>query len=168
LISIGYGGMEVLSGVRAYVTRQLLVFSRGQVVEPTMIDLSTVVRDMESMLRRMIGERITLRPVLAPTVGPVMADAAQLAQIIMNLVVNARESMPDGGQITIETANIDLDEAYCRSRVDSRPGPHVMIAVSDTGVGMDPRPRRTSSSRSSAARRRSRARGSGAPSSTAR
>jgi hypothetical protein len=62
LISIGYGGMEVLSGVRAYVTRQLLVFSRGQVVEPTMIDLSTVVRDMESMLRRMIGERITLRP----------------------------------------------------------------------------------------------------------
>ena len=122
----------------ATLTRQLLVFSRGQVLDPAVLDLNVVVRDMETMLRRLVSERITLRTALAPSLGAVKADQAQLAQVIMNLVVNAREAMPDGGQLTIETANIELDEAYCRTRVDSRPGPHVMIAVSDTGAGMDP------------------------------
>jgi signal transduction histidine kinase len=121
----------------ATLTRQLLVFSRGQVLQPAVLDLNTVVRDLESMLRRMVGERIALRAVLAPALGAVKADQAQVEQVIMNLVVNARDAMPEGGRLTIETANIDLDEAYCRSRVDSRPGPHVMLAVSDTGVGMD-------------------------------
>jgi len=122
----------------ATLTRQLLVFSRGQVLDPAMLDLNVVVGAMESMLRRSVDERITLRLVLAPALAPVKADQAQLTQIIMNLVVNAQHAMPDGGQLTIETANIELDEAYCRTRVDSRPGPHVMIAVSDTGAGMDP------------------------------
>jgi signal transduction histidine kinase len=121
----------------AALTRQLLVFSRGQVLHPTLVDLNAIVNEMQLMLRRMVGERVTVRLVLAPSLAPVKADQAQIEQVVMNLVVNARDVMPDGGQLTIETANIDLDDAYCRSRVDSRPGPHVMLAVSDTGVGMD-------------------------------
>jgi signal transduction histidine kinase len=121
----------------AALTRQLLVFSRGQVLQPAILDLNAVVAGMESMLRRMIGERIALRTALTSGVGAVKADQAQLEQVIMNLVVNARDAMPEGGEVTIETANIELDEVYCRSRVDSRPGPHVLLAVADTGVGMD-------------------------------
>ncbi len=121
----------------AALTRQLLVFSRGQVLQPAVLDLNAVVNGMEAMLRRVVGERITVRVILAPSLGAVKADPSQIEQVIVNLVVNARQAMPNGGQLTLETGNIDLDEAYCRSRVDSRPGPHVMLAVTDTGVGMD-------------------------------
>jgi signal transduction histidine kinase len=134
----GEADMVLEAALRAAtLTRQLLVFSRGQVVRPTILDLNTVVRDMETMLQRMVGERITLRSALAPAPGPVHADQGQIEQIVMNLVVNARDAMPRGGHLTIETANVELDEAWCRSRVDCRPGLHVMLLVSDTGVGMD-------------------------------
>ena len=103
---------------------------------PRVLDLNVVVARDGAMLRRLIGERHRrCGLVLDPTLGPVKADPGQLEQVIMNLVVNARDAMPDGGQLTIETANVELDEAYCRARVGSRPGPHVMLAVSDTGVG---------------------------------
>ena len=121
----------------AGLTRQLLVFSRGQVLQRTLLDLNAVVTGMEPMLRRMVGDHITVRVILAPSLSAVNADPSQLEQVIVNLVVNARQAMPNGGQLTLETGNIDLDDAYCRSRVDSRPGPHVMLAVTDTGVGMD-------------------------------
>ena len=134
----GEADMVLEAALRAAtLIRQLLVFSRGQVVRPTVLDLHTVVRDMETMLQRMVGERIALRAALAPAPGPVHADQGQIEQIIMNLVVNARDAMPAGGDLTIETANVELDDAWCRSRVDCRPGPHVMLSVSDTGVGMD-------------------------------
>jgi nitrogen-specific signal transduction histidine kinase/CheY-like chemotaxis protein len=122
----------------AALTRQLLVFSRGQPLQTRAVNLNFVVAEMEGMLRRLIGERIDLQAAfLDPTLGCVKADQGHVEQVIMNLVVNARDAMPDGGRLTIETANVDLDEAYCRARVGASPGPHVMLAVTDEGVGMD-------------------------------
>ena len=119
------------------LTRQLLAFSRRQVLQPKVINLDTVVNDMEKMLRRIIGEHIDLLAVLEPTLGNVNADPGQIEQIILNLVVNARDSMPEGGKVTIETDNVFLDEGYTSSHLGTQAGPHVMLAVSDTGHGMD-------------------------------
>jgi signal transduction histidine kinase len=119
------------------LTRQLLAFSRKQVLHPQRLDLNQVVANLDKMLRRIIGEDIDLVTILGPELGAVMADPGQIEQVIMNLVVNARDAMPQGGNLTIETANADLDEAYARKRVQVQPGPYVMLAVSDTGVGLD-------------------------------
>ena len=121
----------------AGLVRQLLAFSRRQILEPEEVDLNEVVADLDKMLRRLISEDIELVTSQAPVLGRVYADRGQLEQIILNLAVNARDAMPRGGRLTIETANVDLDETYVRQHVDLHPGSHVLLVVSDTGVGMD-------------------------------
>jgi signal transduction histidine kinase len=121
----------------ASLTRQLLAFSRKQVMQPKVFDLNTVVTDLEKMLRRMIGEDVELRVSLQSELGNIKADPVQLEQVIMNLVVNARDAMPRGGKLSIETSNVYLDEAYAREHLSVVPGDYVMIAISDTGCGMD-------------------------------
>ena len=120
----------------ASLTRQLLSFSRKQILQPTVMNLNDTVRDTEKMLRRIIGEDIELRTILAPNLAEVEADIGQMEQVIMNLVVNARDAMPKGGKLTIETAHIILDEDYARVHVAVTPGSYIMLAVSDTGIGM--------------------------------
>jgi len=119
------------------LTAQLLAFSRQQMVHPTVLDLNAVVANMVQMVRRLIGEGLELDTVLAPSLGPVRADPSQLEQVLLNLVVNARDAMPQGGRLTIETANIELDDTYVRHHPGARPGPYVRLAVCDTGMGMD-------------------------------
>jgi two-component system cell cycle sensor histidine kinase/response regulator CckA len=119
------------------LTRQLLAFSRRQILQPQVIDLNQVVQRMDSLLQRLIGEDIALRMSLSTPLEQVHADSGQLEQVIMNLAVNARDAMPEGGQLTIETANIHIGHDYVTQHPGARPGPHVMLAVSDTGVGMD-------------------------------
>jgi signal transduction histidine kinase/ActR/RegA family two-component response regulator len=121
----------------ATLTRQLLAFGRKQVLQPQVLDLNAVVAEVEKMLRRLIGEDILLVTLPGDHLGAVKADPGQLAQVLMNLAVNARDAMPRGGRLTIETANVDLDAIYARSRPGVEPGPHVMLAVSDTGHGMN-------------------------------
>jgi PAS domain S-box-containing protein len=121
----------------ATLTRQLLAFSRKQVLQPRPLNLNRVVANLDKMLGRIIGEDIELVTVLGPDLWTVMADPGQIEQVIMNLVVNARDAMPQGGRLTIETANADLDEAYSQRRVEVECGSYVMLAVSDTGVGFD-------------------------------
>lgn len=121
----------------AALTRRLLAFSRRQVLQPQVLDLGAVVGDFEKMLRRLIGEDVELIIVKAADSRAVRADPAQIEQILMNLVVNARDAMPSGGKLVIETAIVELDDAYARSHVAVKPGAYVMLAVSDTGVGMD-------------------------------
>ncbi|MBI4458754.1 MAG: response regulator, partial [Acidobacteria bacterium] len=126
------------AGLRAAsLTRQLLAFSRKQVLEPRVLDLNAVVTEVTNMLRPLIGEDVELVEVLSPELGQVKADPAQIDQIIMNLAVNARDAMPDGGRLTIETANVELDEDYSEGHAATRSGPYVMLAISDTGIGMD-------------------------------
>jgi PAS domain S-box-containing protein len=121
----------------AQLTDQLLAFSRRQMVEPRLLDPSQSVLGMETLLRRLVGEDVELSFHTAPQTGRVLADPGQLEQVILNLVVNARDAMPRGGKVSVETANIDLDLEYAAEHVGVLRGPHVMIAVSDTGVGMD-------------------------------
>ena len=121
----------------ASLTRQLLAFSRKQVMQPKVFDLNTVVSDLKKMLRRMIGEDIELRVISEADLGNIKADPVQLEQVIMNLVVNARDAMPRGGKLSIETSNVYLDESYAREHVSVDPGEYVMLAISDTGCGMN-------------------------------
>ena len=119
------------------LTRQLLAFSRKQVLEPTVLDLNAVVADTQKLLGRLIGEDIELVTALDSEVELVKADRGQIEQVIVNLAVNARDAMPHGGKLILETAAVELDEGYAAARPDARAGPHVMLAVSDTGHGMD-------------------------------
>jgi len=121
----------------AALTQQLLAFSRQQVLQARVLDLNAVVANIEQLLRRVIGEDVEFETELAPHLGPVRADATQLEQVLMNLVVNARDAMPDGGTLTIETRDVTLSKADQREAFAIRPGPYVMLAVSDTGCGMD-------------------------------
>jgi two-component system cell cycle sensor histidine kinase/response regulator CckA len=122
----------------ASLTRQLLAFSSKQVLEPTILDLNVVVNEMHRMLRRVIGEHIELNLLLDPGLGQVRADATQIEQIIVNLAVNARDAMPSGGRLVLETANVTIDgESRSTHHIDHNLGPCVMLAISDSGIGMD-------------------------------
>jgi len=121
----------------AALTRQLLAFSRRQVLRPTLVDVNAAVKRLGSMLRRIVREDIRLVITLEPALAPVLADEGQLDQVVMNLVVNARDAISAGGQITIETASFYADETYAQAHPDTRAGDYVVIAISDTGVGMD-------------------------------
>ena len=121
----------------ASLTQQILAFSRQQVFQPKVLDLNTVVTDAEKMLRRLIGEDIEVVAELAPELGAVKSDPGRIEQIILNLAVNGRDAMPRGGRLTLKTSNVTLDEAFARLHMGARPGPHVLLAVSDTGTGMD-------------------------------
>ena len=121
----------------ADLTRQLLAFSRKQVIEPTILDLNSIVADTEKMLRRLIGEDVEMCLSQTPELWAVRADRCQIEQVLMNLVVNARDAMPNGGKLTIATANVNLDEAFARANAYVKPGPYVALRVGDTGCGMD-------------------------------
>ncbi len=127
----------VRAGERAAgLTRQLLAFSRKAIIEPKVLNLKEVVADVERMIRRIVGEDINLAVANDPEAGAVKADPGQIEQVILNLVVNARDAMPRGGRITIKVRNAILDESYARTHPDARPGPHVLLAVTDSGCGM--------------------------------
>ncbi len=130
---------EVLSATNraATLTSQLLAFSRRQVMRPRVINLNAIITDTEKMLRRLIGEDIVLHLVLQADLGNVKADPGHIEQAIVNLVVNSRDAMPTGGRVTVETADVCLDESYARTHTGVQPGEFVMVAVSDTGNGMD-------------------------------
>ena len=121
----------------ASLTSQLLAFSRRQMIQPQVLDLNRLISNLEKMLRPLIGEHIQLNIVLSPELGQIEADPAQIEQILLNLAANARDAMPQGGQLTIEAANAELDKQATRGRQELRPGPYVSLVVSDTGQGMD-------------------------------
>jgi signal transduction histidine kinase/CheY-like chemotaxis protein len=120
----------------AALTRQLLAFSRRQVLDPKVLDLNAVLADLEKMLRRLIGEDVRLTTRLQPGLGRVKVDPAQIEQVILNLAINARDAMPRGGELIIETANIDLDGSYAKWHAEVHAGPYVRLRVCDTGQGM--------------------------------
>lgn len=121
----------------AALTRQLLAFGRKQVMQPRMISVNDELTEIHRMLRRVLREDIALNLVLAPDIGVVKTDPVQVQQILLNLAMNAQDAMPDGGRLTIETANVDLDESHALAHREVQPGPYVQLAVSDTGTGMD-------------------------------
>jgi two-component system cell cycle sensor histidine kinase/response regulator CckA len=119
------------------LTRQLLAFARKQIIEPRVLNINDLIGDMDKLLRRVIGEDIELLCHYAPNIGCVKADPGQIEQVIMNLAVNARDAMPDGGKLTIETRDVFLDKSYAQGHQDVAEGSYVLVAVSDTGMGMD-------------------------------
>jgi PAS domain S-box-containing protein len=121
----------------ATLTRQLLALSRRQVITPTVVSPNAAIEELAPMLRRLSGEAIEVRTILSPRVGAIRVDLGQLDQVLMNLVANARDAMADGGQINIRTDNVELDQAYADQHAEVKAGPHVVIAVSDHGCGMD-------------------------------
>jgi len=120
------------------LVRQLLAFSRRQVLQPKLLDLNSIVLGLDKLLRRLMDEEIGMSTIPGKDIGTIKADPGQMEQVIMNLVVNARDAMPKGGRLTVETANVDLDEAYASDHATVKPGRYVMLAVSDTGTGMSP------------------------------
>ncbi len=132
------GQISLAAQRAAHLTHQLLAFARREVVQPEVIDVNSVVVDVEQLLRRTLGEHIELRSELAENLRSVLVDPGQLEQILVNLAVNARDAMPEGGTLTIDTANVDLDEQYVKPRVGLTPGPYVRLRVSDSGKGMPP------------------------------
>ena len=146
LLSEGTTTKEALESVReisksaqraASLTQQLLAYSRKQVLRPEELDINELVKNITKMLQRLIHENVRLNTVLDPKIGCVKADPAQLEQVIINLAINARDSMPGGGNLTIETQNLVLDESFCKLRPEVVPGEYVMLAVTDTGCGID-------------------------------
>lgn len=132
----------VYAGERAAaLTRQLLAFSRGSTAQPRVVDLNTVVAGMAPMLRRLLGQNVELTLLTSPHLGHVKADASQMEQVVVNLATNARDAMPQGGKLVIETANVDLEDGAASKNLGVKAGSYVMLAVSDTGVGMDPETR---------------------------
>ena len=126
-----------LAGERAaHLTHQLLSFARREIVQPEIVDVNDVVSNVEQLLRRTLGEQVELNSSLAENLRPVLIDPGQLEQILVNLAVNARDAMPGGGALQIDTVNMEIDEEYVASRPELSPGPHVRLRVSDTGVGM--------------------------------
>jgi two-component system cell cycle sensor histidine kinase/response regulator CckA len=121
----------------AALTRQLLAFSRRQMLQPQIVDINTLVRQLEKLLHRLLSEDIVLVTALAPDLHTVKVDPASIEQVLVNLAVNSRDAMPEGGQLTIETANVELDSAYAETHVTVIPGQYVMLAVGDTGEGID-------------------------------
>src|SRR5262249_48389790 len=135
------GGLERIddaAGRAASLTSQLLAFSRRQVLQPKVFNLNSLVHDLEKMLRRLISEDIEMRTVLSSDLGHIRADRSQLEQVVMNLVVNARDAMPTGGKLAIETSNVFLDRAYAAQHESVKPGRYALLAVSDTGAGISP------------------------------
>jgi len=132
------GQIRHAAGRAADLTQQLLAFARRKVIEPKVIDLNALTLNLEKMLRRLLGEHIELVTRLGPEVGAVLADPSQVEQVIMNLSVNARDAMPSGGSLIIETQNVELGAEYTTTHPEASPGPHVLIAVTDTGVGISP------------------------------
>lgn len=137
--ALGEHALEIeKAGQRAAsLTKQLLAFSRQQVLTPAVLSLNTLVSDVEKMLPRLLGEDIRVSLALDPTLGNVKADQSQIEQVIINLAVNARDAMPSGGELKIQTSNVALDVAYTRHHPGSRVGEYVMLAVTDSGIGMD-------------------------------
>jgi PAS domain S-box-containing protein len=136
-LRLGLAEIKGATQKTASLTRQLLAFSRKQLIEPTVLDLNASVWDAHKLLRRLIPANIDVIPVLHPDLGKVKADPAQIQQILINLVVNARDAMPQGGKITIDTAEVVLDEEFASRHVDILPGDYVMLSVNDTGEGID-------------------------------
>jgi PAS domain S-box-containing protein len=122
----------------AGLTRQLLAFSRKQIIEPTLLDLNEIVTSLRAMLGRLISEDVTIKLGLMPEPALVKADRGQVEQVVLNLAVNARDAMPKGGTLTIETANVELDEDYIKTHLSAKAGRYVLLSVSDTGAGMTP------------------------------
>ena len=147
LMMDGLEGQDVLRGQMGHIdraaeqaaslTRQLLAFSRRQVLQPKVFNVNELVKNADKMLRRLIGENIEIVTVTSPDLGAVRADPGQIESVIMNLAVNARDAMANGGTLTLETANVELDAVYAQQHFGAKPGRYVMLAVSDTGMGMD-------------------------------
>jgi signal transduction histidine kinase/CheY-like chemotaxis protein len=131
------GDIKMAAERAADLTLQLLAFSRQQVLEPQVVDLNASLSGLERMLKRVLGEDIELCLVLSENLGHVRVDPGQIEQVMLNMVINARDAMPTGGTLSIETSNFELDEVHAREHLGTGPGPHVLMTVSDTGCGMD-------------------------------